>query len=275
MMKDRALLTAESLRFSYGPRKPEVLRGISMKIWEGSITALLGPNGSGKTTLLNLLLGWNRASSGRLKLSGRPISAFSKRERSRMIGLVPQEEPMSFELDVLDYVLLGRAPYLDLLETPGASDRHAAREVLDRLGLMGVLGRRVTALSGGEQQLVSLARALVQDPALLLLDEPLSHLDISNTQRILKILLDLKSGGKTMLFTTHDPNAAAAVADTVILLRKGRLVATGPMEKTLTSDSLSATYGTHVEVIRAGGRILIPLHMEGRNENKSGEYPSM
>jgi len=274
-METRALLTADSIRFSYGPRKPEVLRGISMKIHERSITALLGPNGSGKTTLLNLLLGWNTASAGRLELAGKPLTDFSKRERSRMIGLVAQEEPMSFELDVLDYVLLGRAPYLDLLETPGTNDRCAARKVLDRLGLMGVLGRRVTALSGGEKQLVSLARALVQDPALLLLDEPLSHLDISNTQRILKVLLNLKADGKTVLFTTHDPNAAAAVADTVILLRKGRLIATGPMEGTLTEDFLSTTYGTPVEVVRSGGRILIPLPMDGKNDDTPSGSPEI
>lgn len=253
------LITIRDLRFAYGLHLPEVLRGITFEIRDGTVTALLGPNGSGKTTLLNLILGWLKPTDGALELAGRPLTDYSRRERSRAIGLVPQEEPITFELDVLDYVLMGRAPFLDLLETPGIEDRRAAMAVIDRLGLMGVVGRRVMELSGGEKQLAVMARSLVQDPRVLLLDEPLSHLDLSNTRRILDVMEQLRRQGKTVLFTTHDPNAAAAVADAVVLMRRGRLVAGGPSEAILTPERLSATYDVPIEVIHAGGRILIPL----------------
>jgi iron complex transport system ATP-binding protein len=134
---------------------------------------------------------------------------------------------VTFELDVLEYVLLGRAPYLDFLETPGDEDRRLAALALEAVGLSALADRSIAALSGGERQLVILARALAQEPAILLLDEPMSHLDIANTRRILEVLADMKKNGKTILFTTHDPNLAAA-ADIAVLLKGGRVLADGP-----------------------------------------------
>jgi iron complex transport system ATP-binding protein len=257
--KPTSVLAARSLHFSYGIREPEVLRGISVELRDGSVAALLGPNGSGKTTLLNLFLGWLSPTRGHIELEGKPLGSFPRHRRSRLIGLVPQEESMAFEIDVLDYVLLGRAPYLDLLEVPGIHDHRLAVDVIDRLGLMGLIKRHVSALSGGEKQLVVLARALVQDPRIFLFDEPLSHLDLGNTRRILRIIQHLREKGKSVIFTTHDPNAAAAVADTVVLLRKGRLLAAGGTGEVLTAERLSSTYDTPVEVVRTGGRILVPF----------------
>jgi iron complex transport system ATP-binding protein len=250
------ILSVNNVSFFYGPGLPNVLNAISLDIAGGTITALLGPNGSGKTTLMNLILGWLSPVSGSIEVSGKPLDAHSRRELSSRIGLVPQDEHVTFELSAVEYVLLGRAPYLDFLETPGEEDRRLAGQALEDFGLAALRDRSVSALSGGERQLVILARALVQDPWILLLDEPMSHLDIGNTRRILQVMAGLKKNGKTIVFTTHDPNIAAA-ADDVVLLRAGRLLAFGPTASTLNAENLSATYGVRVDVVILDGRPVI------------------
>jgi len=250
------ILSVRDLSFSYGPGRPLALDSISLDFEAGTTTALLGPNGSGKTTLLNLILGWLSPGQGRVEVWGKPLGAHSRRELSRSIGLVPQDEHVTFELSVLEYVLLGRAPHLDFLETPGDEDRRLAAAAVEAAGLGALSDRSVAALSGGERQLVILARALAQDPSLLLLDEPMSHLDIGNTRRILQVLAEMERSGKTILFTTHDPNLAAS-ADTVVLLKGGRLLAAGPASETLTERNLGATYGVEVKVAMLDGQPVI------------------
>ena len=251
-----ALLSVRDLSFSYRPGQALALNSVSLDFAAGTTTALLGPNGSGKTTLLNIILGWLVPGRGRVEVQGKPLSGHSRRELSRLIGLVPQDEHVTFELSVLEYVLLGRAPYLDFLETPGQEDRRLAAAAVGAAGLGALSNRSVAALSGGERQLVILARALAQDPTLLLLDEPMSHLDIGNTRRILKVLSGMERSGKTILFTTHDPNLAAA-ADTVVLIKEGRLLAAGPAAETLTERNLSTTYGVDVKVVTLDGQPVI------------------
>jgi iron complex transport system ATP-binding protein len=253
----------EGVSFRYGPAEPLVLQGVGVELPAAGITALLGPNGSGKSTLLHLLLGLLTPSEGRIRLLGRDVSRTSRREMSRMLGLVPQDEHVAFELSVLEYTLLGRAPYLDLLEMPGENDRLLARQALAMAGIAALEHRSVTSLSGGEKQLATVARALAQEPAILLLDEPTSHLDLANARRILRVLRSLREQGKTIVLTTHDPNAAAAVADHVILLRAGQVLAAGLTGAVLTSAQLSATYGTAVEVLEVRGRPLVLTHALG------------
>ncbi len=228
-----------------------------MDIPARSITAILGPNGSGKTTLLHLLLGLLLPTHGNILLAGRPHGQYSRRDLSQVVGLVPQDEPVTFDLSVLEFVLLGRAPYLNLLERPEERDRQVALRALATIGLTALQHRPVPSLSGGERQLATIARALAQEPLILLSDEPTSHLDLGNTQRILHILRLLGNDGKTIVFTTHDPNLAAAIADYVVLLREGRILATGSTADVLTSEYLSATYGIAVEVIQWRGRPLV------------------
>jgi iron complex transport system ATP-binding protein len=250
------LLSIKEISFSYGSGQTPALSSVSLDIAAGTVTALLGPNGSGKTTLLNLILGWLSPAKGRVEVAGKPLSSHSRRELSRTIGLVPQDEHVTFELDVLEYVLLGRAPYLDFLETPGDEDRRLAALALDAVGLGALADRSIAALSGGERQLVILARALAQEPVLLLLDEPMSHLDIANTRRILQVLAEIKKNGKAVLFTTHDPNLASA-ADATVLLKSGRILAAGPSASTLNEDNLALTYGVGVKVVMLDGRPVI------------------
>jgi iron complex transport system ATP-binding protein len=256
-----AAIALHGVSFRYGPSEPLALNRVSLEIPAGAITAILGPNGSGKSTLLHLLLGLLVPGEGRILLLGRSYDAYKRREASRILGLVPQDEHVAFELSVLEYVLLGRAPYLDLLEMPRSDDRRLAREALAAAGIARLERRAVPSLSGGERQLATVARALAQEPTILLLDEPTSHLDLANARRILKVLRSLKEAGKTIVLTTHDPNAAAAVADHVILLRAGEALSSGPTAVALTSAHLSSTYGVEVEVLQIRGRPLVMTHV--------------
>jgi iron complex transport system ATP-binding protein len=259
-MSEKPAVEIQDVSFRYASDAPVVLDCVSAIIPEGSITALLGPNGSGKSTLLHLILGLLIPEKGRILLQGRLSQDHSRRETSRILGLVPQEEHIAFDLNVLEYALLGRAPYLDLLEMPKAKDRLLAREALATAGIDALEKRSVPSLSGGERQLAIVARALAQEPAILLLDEPTSHLDLANARRILHVLKRLKEKGKTIILTTHDPNAAAAIADHMILLRAGRVLASAPSALALNSENLSATYGVKVEVSEIQGRRHVLTH---------------
>lgn len=253
-------IALQQVSFRYSPSSPLALDEVSVDIPAGAITALLGPNGSGKSTLLHLILGLLSPGSGNIQLMGRHHKEYGRRETSRILGLVPQDEHVAFDLSVLEYVLLGRAPYLNLLEKPRRDDRQLAYAALVTTGIASLEKRTVPSLSGGERQLVTIARALAQLPTILLLDEPTSHLDLANARRILHVLRSLKEAGKTIVLTTHDPNAAAAIADYVILLRAGRVLSSGPAAVVLNAEHLSATYGVDVEVLEVKGRPLVLTH---------------
>jgi len=255
-----AALALSGVSFAYAPGLPDVLSDVSLEVAAGSITAVLGANGSGKTTLLRLLLGLLAPTRGEVRVEGRPQRDYSRRDLSQRVGLVPQSEPVAFELSVLEFALLGRAPHLGLLDLPGAADRALALEALERVGLAALHRRAVPTLSGGEAQLATIARALVQQSAILLSDEPTSHLDPANTRRVLEVLRMLGSEGRTVVFTTHDPNLAAAIADHVVLLRDGRVLAAARTAAVLTTERLSATYGMEVEVVQWRGRPLVVPH---------------
>jgi iron complex transport system ATP-binding protein len=263
MSTQPSAISVEKLSFRYSPSSPPALSGISVDIPSGAITALLGPNGSGKSTLLHLILGLMNPGEGRILLMGRNRNEYGRRDASRILGLVPQDEHVVFDLNVMEYVLLGRAPYLNLLESPSPEDRRIAHGSLVTAGIESLAGRAVPSLSGGERQLATVARALAQQPSVLLLDEPTSHLDLANARRILRILRLLKEDGKTVVLTTHDPNAAAAIADHVILLRGGKVLSSGPAATVLNSDHLSSTYGVAVNVLEVDGRPLVMTHTLG------------
>jgi len=230
-----------------------VLHELSVEIPAGSVTAILGPNGAGKTTLLLLGLGWLPPLAGRVLLGGRPLGGYARRELGRLMALVPQSERMAFDYSVLDYALMGRAPYLAPLDMPGPEDRRIAQEALEQAGLGPLRGRAITALSAGERQLVLIARALAQEPGLLLMDEPTSHLDLANKARILDIVHGLSARGVTVLLTTHEPEVAAA-ATHIVLMRDGRVHRAGPLDEVFTTENLSATYGIPVRVSQTEGR---------------------
>jgi iron complex transport system ATP-binding protein len=258
-MMNEKIISLQNVRFFYEPGKP-VLNELSFDIQEGSITAILGPNGSGKTTLLHTILGLLDSQSGDIWIAGRKQSSYNRRELSQILALVPQIEMVPFNFEVLEYVLLGRTPQLGFLDMPGREDIRIVKETLSALNLDDLRNRPVTALSGGEYQMVTLARALVQQPRILLLDEPTSHLDLSNKGRLLDTLNGLAKKGVTVVFTTHDPDAAAMIADHVILLKAGAILDAGPLSAVFTSEKLSTTYNTDVEVLEVNGRKVTILH---------------
>lgn len=258
-MSETPAATLTNITFAYGAGARPALNQVSLTIPAGNITAILGPNGSGKTTLLRLLLGVLQPATGQVLLGGRPRSAFSRAEQSRLIGLVPQSEHVPFDFTVLEYVLLGRAPYLGPLDLPGPEDRRIAGQSLEKVGIGHLAERAVPSLSGGELQLATIARTLAQAPRMLLLDEPTAHLDLGNQGRLLQIMRDLRDAGGTLVVTTHDPNLAASVADLTVLMKDGQVLCSGSTEEVLTAPWLSQLYGTSILVHRLDGHCLICL----------------
>jgi len=242
-----SLLELRKAFFSFGP-DTRVLRGVSLVLEPGTVAAVLGPNGAGKSTLLDICLGWKKPSEGVVLLDGRPLEEWSRAERGRRMSLVPQRENLRFDVTVLDYVLLGRAPHLGPLEGPGRADTEIARESLRAAGILRLADRSIAALSGGEYQLMLIARSLAQKASLLLLDEPGSQLDPAHQLSIMRLLRSLSERGIAVLFTSHSPQTAAAFADTVHLLKGGRFRVSGTPHEALTPDHLHDLYGVRFSV---------------------------
>jgi iron complex transport system ATP-binding protein len=236
-------LDVRSVRFSYPGGSVPVLRDASLVLRPGTVAAILGPNGAGKTTFLDICLGWKKPSAGSVLLGGRPLDEWSRAERGRLLSLVPQRENIRFDFTVLDYVLLGRAPHLGPLEEPGPRDRSVAAGALRRAGIGKLAGRSITTLSGGEYQLMLVARSLAQEAVILLLDEPASQLDPGHQLRVTRLLRGLADRGLAVLLTSHSPQLAAAVADEVHLLSAGRFRHSGTARQALTAESLEEIYG--------------------------------
>ena len=242
-------LRAHELTFGYDPATP-VVKGVSLEVQVGEVVFLLGHNGSGKTSLLSCLNGVLRASSGRVTIDGNDVYAMSPTERAQRIGMIPQTHVAVFGYTVLDIVLLGRAPHLSTFSAPTREDREIALESLDRVGLAGFAERRYTQLSGGERQLVMVARGLTQRCDVLLMDEPDAHLDPRNQFRVLEVVSDLaREHGLSFVVSSHAPNSALMFADRVVLLRRGRTLATGSVTETLTEPLLSEAYAMPTEVV--------------------------
>lgn len=258
-------IEVHGLGFTYPGAGSPVLTDVSAGVAEGTVTAILGPNGVGKTTLLNLMLGWLRPQAGRVLVAGRDQAGLSRREMGRMLSLVPQEEHIPFAFSVEEYVLLGRAPHLPPLAAPSATDRAAASRALAAVGLTELAGQPVTDISGGERQLVMLARSLAQEPRILLMDEPTAHLDVRNKRRLADLLRGSGAGAgssaarpvSTVVLTTHDPEFAAACADHMLLLAGGRTLAYGSVAEVMRAELLSAVFGTPVTVHQLEGRPVV------------------
>lgn len=251
------MIVLKGVDFRYRDTQPWVLQDLSLQVPEGAITAVLGPNGTGKTTLLLIMLGLLRPARGLIQINGAPPDEFSRRELSQLIGLVPQFESLPFNFTIREYVLLGRSPYLKPFQVPGPDDLQVAEDALREAGIVHLQDKPVTELSGGERQLSHLARALAQQTPVLLLDEPTAHLDLENQSRILSLLKKLSSGGSTIVFTTHDPNAALYAADRFVLLNQGRVYAEGEAAEVITRGNLSALYNTPVRVERTRGQLVV------------------
>ena len=256
-MNPACLLKYENITYGYPTADRPVMKEFNLEIGSGTVTAILGPNGAGKTTLLHLTLGWLKPQDGTILLDQRTLGDYSRRALGQWMGLVPQSEHTPFEFSLLEFVLLGRAPHLPPLAMPGKEDGEIAADALHQVGLSKMQNRSILSLSGGERQLVLIARALAQQPRLLLLDEPTAHLDLGNKIRLLGLLRELQGRQVTILLTTHEPEVAAAIATHLVLMRGGQVLRAGPLAETCTSQWLSAAYGVPVQVTEVDGRRVV------------------
>ena len=255
MTSHTPLLQVRSLGIGHGPRR--VLSEVSFSLQRGELLCLLGPNGSGKTTLLRTLLGLLPPQSGEVRLLDRPLSEWSRKALARHIGYVPQAHAGLFAFTVLDIVLMGRAAHVGRFAAPSAKDRAIAMQCLETLGIAALAECIYTQVSGGERQLVVLARALAQEPRVLLLDEPTAHLDLGNKGRVLELVRQQAEAGATVIFTTHEPDLVGTLADNVVLMRAGQALAAGPLDEVFTGENLSRTYNVPVHVLQVEGKRFI------------------
>ncbi len=252
------MLEVENIHFKHSRGPEDILKGISFKAPESRMAAILGPNGSGKTTLFKCIAGLWRPRQGMIRHGGRDMTKLSYSERARLIAVVPQEHDPPFPYTVADMVLMGRASHVSLFSAPSAKDIEAADAAIDRVGIGCLRTRPYTKISGGERQLVLIARALAQETPLLLLDEPTSHLDFRNQILILgKVREIVRRKGLTVLMTLHDPNLAMQFSDHVVMIAEGTVLAQGPPEGVLTTENLKRMYALDVTVIRHNGACII------------------
>jgi iron complex transport system ATP-binding protein len=241
-----SVLKVENLVCGYEPRKP-IIKDISFEVASGEFVGIVGPNGSGKTTLLRAVAGLLTASHGAIVISGHKIEHLERKELARRIAFVPQlMEPVE-GFSVEELVMLGRTPYFERFSFESADDYEAVKWAIEELKIEGLKDREVTELSGGEFQRVAIARALAQEPKILLLDEPTSHLDIRYQVKICKLLRKLRSH-RSIVATFHDLNLASRFCSRLILLKNGELIAAGRPDEVVTPDNIWKAYRIKVTV---------------------------
>ncbi len=242
-----------------------VLRDIDLDVAPGEWVTVIGPNGAGKSTLLRAV-GGLLAAPGSVELFGTALGRLRRRERARVVATVAQSPVIPPGMSVLDYVLLGRTPYISTLGRESRADLAAVGDVLERLDLVRFADRPLQSLSGGERQRVFLARALAQGATLLLLDEPTSALDIGHQQEVLDLIDRLRGDGQlTVLATMHDLSLAGAYADRLVLLAAGRVVASGRPDQVLTTELIEQVYRVRVRVVDDPyGRLVFPVRQAPR-----------
>jgi len=250
-------MTCSAAHVSQSYPGKEVLKDVSFSLESGELMTIMGPNGVGKTTLLKSIVGIFPGSVGRMVLNGDDITHLTPRERARIIAYVPQRSHVSGST-VFESILLGRRPYLtwDITE----EDLDMVSEMISLMGLDELSEKKVDAISGGEYQLVQIARALVQDPKVILLDEPTNNLDVANQENVLKVLRSLiAERGLCAVMTNHDINLSARHSDRLVMLKAGEIYASGGKE-VITSQSIKDVYGMDVtvETVR-GNPMIVPL----------------
>ena len=252
------MLAVDSLAFGYPHHT--VGRDVSFALDAGEVMCVLGPNGSGKTTLLRTLLGLLPLHEGKILFNGKDFSSFPRREIARFAGYVPQAHQPYFAYSVRDMVLMGRSAHLGTFSMPGTHDREVAARVLESLGISQLADRPVTEISAGERQLALVARALAQEPRLLVMDEPTASLDFGNQVRVLERIAALAAGGISILFSTHDPDHAFLAAQRALLLAEGRVLALGAPREVIRADTLQRLYHVAVQVVplEGGGHTCLP-----------------
>jgi iron complex transport system ATP-binding protein len=239
-------LVVKALECGYGQER--VVHDLNLTLPAGNILAVLGPNGVGKTTLFKAVLGFIKPTAGTIELDGRALESFSRSQLARALAYVPQNQQVPFSFTVEDVVLMGRAPHLRLLEQPGPNDRRIAYEALEQMGVAHLARKTCTQISGGERQMVFIARALAQQPRYLVMDEPTASLDYGNQVQVLERILELAGNEMGILLTTHDPTQAFTLKSDVVLMQRGFNTLSGYYREVLTEQTLRETYGVDVVI---------------------------
>jgi iron complex transport system ATP-binding protein len=247
------MLQARSLAFGFPGRS--VGLDVSFTIDAGEILCVLGPNGSGKTTLFRTLLGLIPKQAGSVEMYGKSLEGLSRQEVARLAGYVPQGHSAYFSFSLREFVLMGRTSRLGAFAAPGRRDLEVADRALEALGVAHLAQRPITEVSGGERQLALVARALAQEPKILVMDEPTASLDFGNQVRVLERIRALAQSGISIVYSSHDPDHAFLAGDRALLLGEGRALEIGAPQQVIRSDSLQRLYGISVRVMALeGGR---------------------
>ena len=253
-------IEVKNLSFSYGDRP--VLHNISFSVNDGEFLSILGPNGVGKSTLFRCILGLLSGYTGEILVDGIPARTFSAREAASHMAYIPQSSRPVFHYSVMNIVLMGRTSRLSPFRSPGKNDLEKCRWALDKVGISHLENRCFHRLSGGEQQLVLIARALAQDAPILMLDEPTANLDFGNQIRVLEQARALAREGYTIIQTTHHPEHSYLFSDRILALQNGRVLTEGTPAQVLTAETIRSLYQVDVDVVSLyddKNRVCIPI----------------
>ena len=254
-----ASIEVKNLNFSYGER--QILFDVNFSVDKGEFLSILGPNGVGKSTLFRCVLGLLSGYSGQVLIDGRDAKTFSVKEAARHIAYIPQSSNPTFNYSVFDIVLMGRTSGLSTFRSPKKEDVDRSHWALDKIGISHLENRCFHRLSGGERQMVLIARSLVQDAPILMLDEPTANLDFGNQLKVLHQVKELASEGYTVIQTTHHPEQSYMFSDRILALQHGRILTEGPPREVLTEETVRQLYGVDVHVLSLyddKARICIP-----------------
>ena len=246
-MSSLTALSAQNLCFSYGTTA--ILQDINVELQVGKFYGIIGPNGCGKTTFLDLLTGNKKSSSGTVRLFGKQLHSYSKKDLALQLALVPQEYDTGFGFSVEEVVLMGRHPHIPRFSSPARKDWVSVDHAMKAIGIVDMRSRYTSTLSGGQKQRTVVARALAQDTPLLLFDEATSSLDIKYTLQIFNLARDLvQRQNRTIIAVMHNLNLAAAYCDELLIMNDGKIVRSGPTKKILTTDIIENVFGVESNI---------------------------